>query len=80
MRGRVLRNLVGVRSVRKMARKESEALLVATERLIDETRVDQRFTAADICRMHKLRLGGIFAWAGECRQVNMTRSGSEDSP
>lgn len=57
----MLRNLVGVRSVREMARRESEALLAATERLIDETRVDQRFTAADICRMHKLWLGQIYA-------------------
>lgn len=68
---RVLRNLIGVRSVREMARRESEALLAATERLIDETRVDQRFTAADICRMHKLWLGHIYPWAGEYRQVNM---------
>ncbi len=58
-----------------MARLESESLLGATERLIDETRVDQRFSAADICRMHKLWLGRIFAWAGEYRQVNMGKDG-----
>jgi cell filamentation protein len=23
-----------------------------------------RFTAADICRMHKIWLGGIYEWAG----------------
>jgi cell filamentation protein len=46
-RGRVLRNRLGIRSVRQMAMRESEALLAATQQLIDETRVDQRFTALD---------------------------------
>jgi cell filamentation protein len=58
-----------------MARRESEALLAATERLIHETRVDQRFTAADICRMHRLWLGRIYPWAGEYRQLNMGKGG-----
>lgn len=74
-RGRVLRNRLGVRSSREMARMESAALLATTDRLIDETRVDQRFTAADICRMHKLWLGRIYRWAGEYRSVNMGKDG-----
>lgn len=74
-RGRVLRNLAGIRSVREMARRESEALLAATDRLIDETAVDQRFTAEDVCRMHQLWLGEIYPWAGEYRQVNMNKDG-----
>lgn len=56
-----------------MERKESEALLIATEHTIDETRIDQRFTAADIQRMHRLWLGEIYSWAGEYRQVNMSK-------
>ena len=74
-RGRVLRNLIGVRSAREMAQKESEALLAVTDRLIDETTVDRRFSAEDICRLHRLWLGDIYAWAGEYRQVNMTKDG-----
>ncbi len=74
-RGRVLRNLADVRSVREMARLESERLLAATEHLIDEIEVDQRFRAEDICRMHRLWLGGIYAWAGEYRQVNIGKDG-----
>lgn len=70
-RGRVLRNLLGISSVRGMARRESEALIAATQQAIDETRVDQRFNAADVRRMHRLWLGEIYAWAGEYRQVNM---------
>jgi cell filamentation protein len=72
-RGRVLRNLLGIRSVREMARYESEALLAATQQMIDETRTDQRFTADDICRIHRLWLGGIYAWAGQYRTVNVAK-------
>src|SRR5882672_10414138 len=72
-RGRVLRNRLGITSVREIERRESEALLAVTEQMIDETRVDQRFTADDIRRMHSLWLGEIYVWAGEYRQVNMAK-------
>lgn len=72
-RGRVLRNRLGIRSVRQMARRESENLLAATQRLIDETGPEQRFTASDICRIHKLWLGEIYDWAGQYRNVNVTK-------
>lgn len=74
-RGRVLRNLAGIRSVREMARCESNALLAATRRLIDKTGQDQRFTAADIRAMHRLWLGAIYPWAGQYRQVNLGKDG-----
>ena len=44
-RGRVLRNMQGITLAREVARRESNALLPATKRLIDETGQDQRFTA-----------------------------------
>jgi len=72
-RGRVLRNLAGIRSVREMARRESEALLAATQRAIDETTLEKRFTANDIRHMHKLWLGDIYSWAGEYRNVNLSK-------
>lgn len=72
-RGCVLRNLLGIRSVRAMERRETEALFLATQRRIDETRPDQRFTADDIRGMHKLWLGGIYPWAGQYRGVNVTK-------
>lgn len=72
-RGRVLRNLLGIQSAREMAQRESEALLVATQRLIDDTRLDQRFAAEDICRIHKRWLGQIYSWAGQYRSVNMAK-------
>lgn len=71
--GRVLRNLVGERSAREMARRESEALLAATHQFIDETDLDHRFMAADVCAMHRKWLGGIYPWAGRYRQVNLAK-------
>ena len=72
-RGRVLRNLRGIRSVREMERRETEALFSATQRLIDETRPEQRFMASDICGAHRLWLGEIYPWAGQYRSVNLTK-------
>lgn len=74
-RGRVLRNRLGIYSARKMAAVETFELVTVTEKLIDETGVDQRFTAGDIRRMHNLWLGNIYVWAGEYRQVNMGKDG-----
>lgn len=72
-RRRVLRNLIRIRSAREMVRAESVALLNATQRLIDQTRTDQRFTAPDICRMHRLWLEGVYIWAGKYRSVNIAK-------
>jgi cell filamentation protein len=58
-----------------MAHRESEALVEATQQLIDETRVDQRFSAQDIRRMHRGWLGAIYPWAGEYRSVNISKGG-----
>ncbi len=72
-RGRVLRNLLGIRSVGEMSRGESAALLQAQERLVDSFSLDHRFTAGDICEMHRVWLGHIYPWAGEYRGVNITK-------
>lgn len=72
-RGRVLRNRLGITSVRELERRESAALLIATQQIIDETRVDQRFTAGEIRRMHQRWLGEIYEWAGEYRGVNIAK-------
>ena len=72
-RRRVLRNLLGIRSVGKMNRAESDALLAATNQLIDETTDSQRFTASGICEIHKRWLGKIYPWAGAYRSVNIAK-------
>jgi cell filamentation protein len=70
---RVLRNLLGIRSVREMERAESDALLEAQEKMIDRFTLNHRFTAADIRELHRLWLGDVYSWAGEYRGVNITK-------
>lgn len=72
-RSRVLRNRLGITSVRELERRESAALLITTQQIIDETRVDQRFTAGEIRRIHRHWLGEIYEWAGEYRGVNIAK-------
>ncbi|MFZ6007247.1 MAG: Fic/DOC family protein [Nitrospirota bacterium] len=72
-RGRVLRNKLGVKSKREMDEAESIALKAAIDNLIGIYDKDHRFTAADIRAMHKIWLGNIYEWAGEYRQVNVSK-------
>ncbi len=69
----VLRNKLGIKSVREMNRIEKDAQLQAVEKLTDVFDVDYRFTSEDICRMHKVWLGNIYEWAGKYRQVKMSK-------
>ena len=72
-RRRVLRNLLGIKSKREMDLAEAEALKRATDKLVQSYDAHHRFTAEDICQMHKVWLGGIYSWAGRYRQVNLIK-------
>lgn len=72
-RGGVLRNLLGVTSKREMERVETEHYLRVTDELTKEFDREHRFTADDICDMHKLWLGTIYEWAGRYRHVLMSK-------
>lgn len=74
-RGRVLKNLLGIRSKRAIDEMEAAKLAEATDWSIRHVTVDQRFTAADICLWHKQWLGEVYPWAGEYRQVNIGKGG-----
>jgi len=74
-RGRVLSNLLGIRRVRDMNEAESQALLLAQDAALDRFGPDHRFTAHDICALHRLWLGPIYAWAGQYRSVNIGKAG-----
>jgi cell filamentation protein len=74
-RGRVLRNRLGIKSSRKMDDVEASALKAAMEALVAMYDERHRFTAEDICKMHRRWLGGIYAWAGAYRQVNVSKDG-----
>jgi cell filamentation protein len=74
-RGRVLRNLLGIRHVRDMHVAESQALELAQVDAADQYGPNHRFTADDIRALHRLWLGPIYTWAGEYRSVNIGKGG-----
>lgn len=72
---RVLRNMRGIVDPAEMDRLEAAELARTLHELIDEVDRDHRFAAADVCRMHAQWLGGIYAWAGNYRTLNVQRDG-----
>lgn len=58
-RGRVLKNVLGIKSKREMDRTEGREQVRALEELTALYDRDHRFTAADICHIHHTWLGGI---------------------
>jgi len=71
----VLKNLLGIRKKSEMDRIETLALKQAEDELVKHYGASHRFTAGDICRIHKLWLGRIYPWAGSYRQVNLSKGG-----
>ena len=71
--GLVLKNLLGITSSAEMDAAEANALIEAMDRLVRLYDAEHRFTAKDICEFHRVWLGGIYAWAGEYRQVNVSK-------
>lgn len=74
-RGRVLRNLLGIKTKRQINVVEAVALKRALRRLQQGLAPDHRFTAVDICEMHRTWLDRIYPWAGRYRQVNLGTEG-----
>lgn len=74
-RGRVLRNRLGIVRVRDMQQAESEALIAVQEWAVDNFRPSHCFTSADIVLLHRRWLGDIYSWAGQYRQVNISKGG-----
>jgi len=72
-RGRVLRNLLGIKSKREIDQVEAQEQLRTLEELVRIYDQTHRFTAADVRRIHKIWLGSIYAWAGNYRQVNLSK-------
>jgi len=72
-RKRVLKNLLGITSKREMDRVEGQAQVHALEKLVALYDANHRFTATDICKIHKIWLGSIYPWAGKYRQVNLKK-------
>ncbi len=72
-RGRVLKNLLGIKRKRDMDEAESKALKIAIDKLLGTYSKNHRFKEADIRKMHRIWLGKIYEWAGEYRQVNVSK-------
>lgn len=72
---RVLKNLLGIKRKRAMDQAEGETLRIATDRLIRTYAQDYCFKEEDIQKMHKLWLSDIYEWAGNYRNVNISKGG-----
>lgn len=69
----VLRNLLGIKRKREMDKVEAVEQLKVLEKLTRMYDRAHKFTAADICKIHKIWLGRIYAWAGRYRNVNTSK-------
>jgi len=64
---------LGIKSPKEMDDAEARALEVAIVGLVGNYSERRRITAADIRAIHKSWLGEIYEWAGEYRQVNVSK-------
>lgn len=71
--GKVLKNKLGITSPKEMDDAEAIALKNATDKLVKTFDEKHKFTAADICNFHKIWLSEIYEWAGNYRQVNVSK-------
>jgi len=69
----VLKNRLGITSPQTMDDIEARALEQSVFELIGNYDERHRFTAADICKIHKNWLGEVYNWAGTYRQVNISK-------
>jgi cell filamentation protein len=71
--GLVLKNLLGIQSVQEINDAEARALEKAMLDFLGRFDENHRFSVADICLLHQVWLGDIYEWAGEYRQVNVSK-------
>src|SRR3989337_4233520 len=71
----VLKNKLGITNPDEMDKSEKKEQLHAMDELTDLFNRDYRFTASDICKMHKMWLGNIYEWAGKYRQGEGRKGG-----
>jgi len=69
----VLRNRRGIQTAAEMDVLEARALQRVMSEAVRQFGETHRFTAADICGLHKAWLGEIYDWAGNYRQVNISK-------
>ncbi len=73
--GHVLKNKLGIKDKDTIDEREAAEQLCALSECLELFSQDHRFSAADVCKIHKLWLGSIYEWAGRYRQVNISKGG-----
>ena len=71
--GRVLKNKLHITHRRKMDVIEAELYALVQPKLMGMFTKDHRFIAEDICVIHHAWLGDVYEWAGQFRQVNVSK-------
>lgn len=74
-RGRVLKNLLGIKKKREMDAAETAEQDRVLAELLAHFDAGHGFTASDVCQIHKKWLGAIYPWAGQYRNVNVSKGG-----
>ena len=74
-RGRVLKNLLGIKKKRELDTLEWQKLEDTHKQTAAIYGTRSSIYCDDICKMHKMWLGDIYSWAGQYRQVNMEKDG-----
>jgi len=69
----VLKNIPGIKNLQQIEQLETTELLRANDLLIEHYGSGHCFTAKDICFMHKSWLGSLYAWAGNYRNVKISK-------
>jgi cell filamentation protein len=73
--GRVLRNLLGIKTTEALENVEEERFERLMEEALTRFDSDHRFTTKDIVWLHRVWLEGVFSWAGAFRTVNIGKGG-----
>ena len=73
--GLVLKNSLRIQDKQAIEEVETRELYRVTDQLTEIYDQDHRFTAADISTMHKKWLGTVYQWAGNYRQVTISKGG-----
>ena len=74
---RVLKNLLGIKRKREIDRLELQEQFKAIEKLTIVYGQQHKFSALDVCNIHKIWLGNIYGWAGQYRSVNISKGNFE---
>jgi len=71
--GRVLKNLLHITRKREMDVIEAELYALVQPKLMGMFTKDHCFSTEDICAIHRAWLGEVYEWAGQFRQVNISK-------